>query len=119
MFDGNACRTNYKGTQLQPFGRVDDFPADPEEQNLWGRVLPNKLRDKIKDRNGKIKRTIGVCYKLFPSDYPKKKRQGVILTFTSYLEIGAKPPPYNLSHIFCSDEIWHSYTLPKEDLKKI
>ena len=31
---------------------------------------------------------------------------------------GAKsPPPYNLSHIPCKDETWHSYTLPKEDSK--
>ena len=25
------------------------------------------------------------------------------------------PPPENLSHIFCNDETWQSYTLPKED----
>ena len=29
------------------------------------------------------------------------------------------PPPYNLSHISCNYETWHSYTIPKEDPKNI
>ena len=34
--------------------------------------------------------------------------------------VGKKvPSPYNLSHIFCNDETWHSYTLPKEDPQNI
>ena len=30
-----------------------------------------------------------------------------------------KFPPSNLSHISYSNKTWHSYTLPKEDLKNI
>ena len=29
------------------------------------------------------------------------------------------PPLWNLPHISCNDEIWHSYTSPKEDPKNI
>ena len=29
------------------------------------------------------------------------------------------PPPYYLSHISYNDETFHSYTLPKEDLKNL
>ena len=29
------------------------------------------------------------------------------------------PPPENLSHISYNDEIWHTYTLPKEHPKNI
>ena len=29
------------------------------------------------------------------------------------------PPPSNLPHISHNDETWHSYTLPKGDLKNI
>ena len=29
------------------------------------------------------------------------------------------PPPLNLSHISDQDETWHSYNLPKDDLKNI
>ena len=29
------------------------------------------------------------------------------------------PTPLDLSHISYNDEIWHSYTLPKEDPKNI
>ena len=32
---------------------------------------------------------------------------------------GEGPPPQNLSHISYNEETWHSYTLPKEDLKNI
>ena len=29
------------------------------------------------------------------------------------------PHTYNLSHISCNNETWHSYTWPKEDLKNV
>ena len=82
MFDGKPCRTNYKGIQLQPFegGTVHGFPANPEEQTLeWKRVLPNNFKDEVKDHDGKIKKTIGVCYKYFPTNCQKKEKSSGIL----------------------------------------
>ena len=31
----------------------------------------------------------------------------------------APAPPYNLSHISCNDETWHSYTSSKDDRKNV
>ena len=38
--------------------------------------LPNKLPADLKDKNGKIKKTVGVCYKHFPTDCPMKVQRG-------------------------------------------
>ena len=69
--------TIYKGMELHPLegGAVYGFLGDPEEQDLLERVLPNKLREELKDCHGKIKTTINICYKHFRADYPKEKKQ--------------------------------------------
>ena len=56
-------------------GAVYHFPVEPEEQNLWEKVLPNKLRDEVKDRDGKIKKTISVYYKHYPLTVRSSKNE--------------------------------------------
>ena len=46
--------------------------------------------------------------------------QDVSFEGCSKMEGGEKGfPSLNLSHIFCNNETWHDYTLPKEDPKNI
>ena len=78
MFDSKACRTNYDATKTHPFegGTVFGFPSDLEEQKRWEMSLPNKLRASSKDKNGRIGRNVGVCYKHFRPDCPTKVQPG-------------------------------------------
>ena len=105
IFNGEPCRTNYSATKKYPFegGTVYGFPtSDPSEQELWEKSLPKRLSDEGKGPDGKIKKTIGVCYKHFPPDCPKKKQPGGSLV------------PTVLPSIFgCTDSSLFLQTTPK------
>ena len=78
IFDGKSCRTNYDATKEHPFegGTVYGFPSDLNEQERWERKLPNKLHAKLKNADGTIKKTVGVCFKHFRDDCPTKVQRG-------------------------------------------
>ena len=78
IYDGKSCRTNYRGTQKHSFegGKVYRFPDN--EKRVWESRLPNKLPDSVKDRDGKISKDIGICYKHFTPNCPTKKQRGGI-----------------------------------------
>ena len=58
------------------------IPAGSEEKFLWVRVFLNKLRNEVKDHHGKTKKAIGICYKHFLADCPKKNKRDDILVPT-------------------------------------
>ena len=74
FYDGKPCRSNYDETKGKEAEKVTvyGFPSNPEEQGRWNKNLLNLL-------TCEISKTIGICAKHWPPDFPKKKARGGFL----------------------------------------
>ena len=64
VFNGQPCRTNNHTTKTHSFecGTVVSLPKDLDKQKRW----------EMKDKEGRLSRNVGVCYKHFPLNCPAK-----------------------------------------------